>query len=73
MTDEFRTTDLGRAAFLVVKGHQLRAVVGRGRRSFVFAYSAAEDAASYYLGAVIPARAFASAIRDLKALLVSEL
>lgn len=68
---DFETTDLGLAAFLVAQGHALRDVGGMsgGRRVFRFATDAREEAPGFYTGAPVPARAYANALRDLKALI----
>ncbi len=68
---EYSTSDLGLAAFLLALGHPLQDLRGSpGRpRTFVFPVAAAAAAPSYYAGATIEARRYASAIRDLKGLL----
>ena len=68
---EYTTIDLNEAAYLIVRGHSLRALAGTpgGRRTFVFAPEAQADVAGFYGGASVPARAMGQAIRDMKALL----
>ena len=68
---EFETADLGLAAFLVARNHPLREVGGAtgGRRVFRFTLDAQADAPGFYAGALIPARSYANALRDLKALI----
>ena len=68
---DFETTDLGLAAFLVACGQALRDVGGTsgGRRVFRFATDAREGAPGFYTGALVPARTYANALRDLKALI----
>jgi hypothetical protein len=69
--EEFATTDLAQAAYLVALGFPLqqvrRAEAGR-RCTFVFPSEAQEVAGEFFRNASIPARAYAHAIRDLKAL-----
>jgi hypothetical protein len=67
-TSAFQTTDLNVAAFLLSRGHSLLGTEGTARRTFHFAASVAEDAKGYFQGATVPARAFANALRDLKAM-----
>jgi hypothetical protein len=68
---DFETADLGLAAFLVALGYQLRDVGGvtGGRRVFRFSIEARGSAPAFYTGASVPARAYANALRDLKALI----
>ena len=68
--DEYRTTDLGLAAFLVARGHPLMRLEGRcgDRRVFCFPTAAEGSAPLFHRDASVPARTFANAIRDLKAL-----
>ncbi len=70
-TTDFQTSDLGLAAFLVSRGHALLDVgtVGGGRKVFHFAPEVHEEAKGFYQNAPVPARAFANALRDLKALI----
>ena len=67
----FETTDLGLGAYLLARGHELRAVraVTERQRMFVFGIDAEGDAESFYRNASIPARAYAAALRDIKSLL----
>lgn len=70
---DYRTHDLGLAAFLVASGHPLLRVLGPrgGQRHFVFDYAAIAIAPSYFRNAPVSARAMMNAIRDLKALVIS--
>jgi hypothetical protein len=72
--EEFSTTDLALAAFLVASGHPLLQLGGLagGRRMFEFPAQACEDARAFYRGASVGARSFANSLRDLKALLRHE-
>jgi hypothetical protein len=67
----FQTTDLGLAAYLVARGHALLGVQGEngGRRVFLFPPEAREEASGFYAGGTVPARQYANAVRDLKALI----
>jgi hypothetical protein len=67
----FQTTDLSLAAFLLARGHRLSELGGvpRGRRVFAFPIEAAAEAFEFFQHASVPARAFANALRDLKALI----
>jgi hypothetical protein len=67
----FQTTDLSLAAFLLSRGHALLHVgsVGGGRRVFSFPIAVRNEAQAFYQNAAVPARAFANALRDLKALI----
>ena len=71
-TDEYETTDLSLAAFLIAKGHPLVRMEGpRGsQRTFVFP-ATARDVAGTFFTATVPARPYANALRDLKATLYS--
>ena len=70
-TEEFATTDLAQAAYLVALGRPLlrveRTHVGT-RCTFVFPSEAQEAAGEFFRNASIPARVYAHAIRDRKAL-----
>jgi hypothetical protein len=70
---EYETTDLNIAAFLLAQGHPLTRVEGPrgGQRTFVFPASGRGVASAYFSGASVPARPFANALRDLKALIYS--
>lgn len=76
MTDavEFTTTDLGVAAFLLAKGHALLRLGAAGGRRKVFCFppGVRAVAATFYQDALVPARSFANAIRDLKAQVLAE-
>ncbi len=69
--DEYSTSDLGLAAFLLALGHPLLDLRGSPGhpRSFVFPVAAAAAAPSYFAGATVEARKYAAAIRDLKGLI----
>jgi len=67
----YTTTDLGESAFLIATGHPLRDVETPGpgpRMVFHFDVKARAAAATYYDGALVPAKPHAHAIRELKAL-----
>jgi hypothetical protein len=66
----YATNDLSRAAFLMVRGHELAEIVrSHGRYcTFIFSPDAAQDAASYDRGASVPARMYAQAARKLTAM-----
>jgi hypothetical protein len=67
----FDTADLSLAAFLLARGHSLVGLggAGGGRRVFSFPVEAAAEARAFFQHASVPARAFANALRDLKALI----
>jgi hypothetical protein len=69
--EDFQTTDLGLAAFLLSRGHALLRVdtVGAGRRVFSFPAEVRNETQAFYQNAAVPARTFANALRDLKALI----
>jgi hypothetical protein len=69
-TEDHSTTDLSCAAFLMARGHPLLRTERQpnGRCVFTFPAVARDDAHSFYAGAQVPARGFANALRDLKAL-----
>jgi hypothetical protein len=71
--DEYQTSDLSLAAFLMAQGHPLTRVEGPrgGQRVFVFPAAGRDLAGAYYTGASVPARPFANALRDLKSLIYS--
>jgi hypothetical protein len=71
INQEYETSDLTVAAFLLAHGRPLIRVGGdRGsRRTFVFAASERDLAETFYIGASVPARAFSNATRDLKSLI----
>jgi hypothetical protein len=65
----YRTSDLGTASFLMSHGCAIQQIEGiAGRSVFVFAPDAAALAESYDRGAVISARSFYAALKDLKRL-----
>jgi len=68
--DDYSTSDLGLAAFLLALGFPLLDLRGSpGRpRVFVFPVAAAANATRYFAGATVEARRYAAAIRDLKGL-----
>jgi len=69
--ERFRTSDLNQAAFLLSRGFSLLNVEPSPdrRRVFCFPEEAAEEAKAFYQNATVSARAFANALRDLKALI----
>ena len=69
-TEHHSTTDLSCAAFLMARGHPLLRTERQpsGRCVFTFPATARDDAQAFYAGAQVPARGFANALRDLKAL-----
>ncbi len=71
----YRTSDLNVAAFLIALGHSLTSTARLDQRrvEFGFGAEARQDAARYFAGGSVPARAFATALRDLKAALVEGL
>ena len=64
----YSTTDLALAAFLMSQGHGLLKVEGLGKKTFHFPPEAGGDVQGYYMGEELPARDFAHAMRDLKAM-----
>lgn len=68
---KYTTTDLGLAAFLIVRGYPLTGLAGvpGGRRVFLFPPGAAGEGPAFYQKATVPARDYFTAVRDLKALL----
>jgi len=69
--DEYRTSDMNLAAFLLTIGRRLQGLApeNNGRRFFVFDGGAAQEVCGYYSGAAkVTARDFAAAIRNLKTL-----
>ncbi len=67
MEREYVTTDLYIAAYLVTTGLPLLRIDGPERRKwFVFPSEAEEEARAYFNGVSVPARAFTSAVQDLK-------
>lgn len=70
MNEVYKTSDLALAAFLLASGFallEIERVEGDYRRVFHFPHEARPVAAEYFRGAQVPARAFANAMRDLKA------
>ncbi len=68
--ERFGTTDLSVAAFLLSTGVPLQGIepLNGQRKVFLFPAEGRDAAEAYYQNATVPARAFASALRDLKAL-----
>lgn len=66
--NEYTTTDLGEAAYLLLTGHPLVRLDGRlGKRTFVFNGTSREAGTEFFNGAKVEARSYAATIRDLKA------
>jgi hypothetical protein len=66
----YHTTDLNVAAYLVAKGHPLRAIEGEvRRRMFVFDEGARADAPKFFTDDLVGARTFAAAMKMLKSAL----
>jgi hypothetical protein len=67
------TTSIPEAAFLMVKGHQLRGIQpsphNASLRQFVFSGEAATDALAFHDDADVPAKRFYRAVNDLRAIL----
>jgi len=69
----FTTSDLSLAAFLMTLDFPLMKTEGNGRRvAFHFPSTAAEAAPGYLQGEKVSARAFSAALRDLKSLIHSQ-
>jgi hypothetical protein len=68
-TDLYSTHDLNLAAFLLARGHPLRAVAREpgGRCVFRYPATAREDAPGFLAKVAVPAWDFANALRSLKA------
>jgi hypothetical protein len=66
----YATNDLSRAAFLMVRGHELTKIVPSNGRycTFFFNQDAAHDAESYDRGASVPARIYAQTAHKLTAM-----
>jgi hypothetical protein len=66
---EYRTFDIHRAAFSVVRGRKLLGLSGDrfSRREFIFTADAAADDDDYYGRGLVGARDYAAALRLLKA------
>jgi hypothetical protein len=66
----YATNDLTRAAFLMVRGHELAEItLSDGRYCvFVFKPDARQDAEAYDRGASVPARIYAQTARKLTAM-----
>jgi hypothetical protein len=70
MRQEFSTTDLNLAAYLLYLDYPLLHLNGPpGQRAFAFANVAEKDIAAFYAGAKVDARKLLGALRDLKGLL----
>ena len=64
----YLTTDVGKAAYLQLRGHQATITVSdNGSWTFGFDPSARSEVIAYDQGAVVSAKLFAQAIRQLKA------
>ena len=71
--ENFTTSDLSLAAFLMTLDFPLLKTEGNGKRIvFYFPSTAAEAAPGYLRGEKISARAFSAAVRDLKSLIHSQ-
>ncbi len=73
---EHLESDLGTAAFLVVRRFRLLGLMPNGGGRYAFRFddpdgTATEEAMEYLQGASVPAKALVSAERDLKTLLYS--
>lgn len=73
---EYVHSDLGTAAFLVVRGFRLLGLTPDGRGRFMFRFDDPENKATaasmaYLQGDSVPARALIAAEKDLKTLLYS--
>lgn len=67
---DFQTSDLHLAAYLLTIGRPLRRMNGAGNRhTFDFANVAAADVTAFYSGAQVDARLLLSSLRDLKGLM----
>jgi hypothetical protein len=67
---DFSTTDLHLASFLLATDHRLRRMDGPpNQRVFVFGNVSEETVASFYAGVQVDARKLLNAVRDLKALI----
>ena len=70
--ENFTTSDLSLAAFLMTLDFPLLKTEGNGRRvAFHFPSTAAEAAPGYLQGEKVSARTFSAAMRDLKSLIHS--
>ncbi len=70
---DFKTSDLSLAAFLMTLDFPLLKTDGNGRRVvFYFPSTAAEAAPGYLRGEKVSARAFSASVRDLKSLIHSQ-
>jgi Domain of unknown function (DUF5659) len=67
--EDFRSKDLGQAAYLVASGFRLMKTEGGSEKVFVFSPEARAVADSYFSGARVIAKDFANALRTVKALL----
>ena len=68
--EDYCTTDLSLAAFLVARGYPLSRLLGRrgDRRVFCFPVDAEDSAPLFYRDSKVGARTYANALRDLKAM-----
>ena len=70
---EHLESDLGKAAFLIVKGFRVLGLTDVGRGRYAFRFENGEDAAKatlgYMQGEAVSAKALISAEKDLKSLL----
>jgi hypothetical protein len=63
----FSTSDLGKAAFLQLRGHEVRISVNQnGYWTFSYDPDAVADVAAYQQGAPAPAKTLATTMRHLK-------
>ncbi len=70
MEERFETTDIALAAYLITKGVQVLATHRQsGRTAFCFPQSAREKAEGYFQDALVPARIYFNAVRDLRTLI----
>jgi len=69
LVEDYSTHDLNLAAFLLSRGHPLRAVAREpgGRCVFRFSITAREDAPGFLAKVAVPAWDYANALRSLKA------
>lgn len=69
-TEQFKTSDIQIAAFLVARGHNVLAVDTEGDTShgvFLFPFDARDEVDEFFRDGKVSAKRFASAIRELKA------
>ena len=67
-TEQFKTSDIQIAAFLVARGWELEHIdmLPRGRGVFLFRKDAEADAQEFFHGGKVMALKFAYAVKDLK-------